>query len=311
MWQIFGKRLLLMPLMLGLISFVAFSLIHLAPSDPTEVVLRVQDIELTPDIITQTRQELGLDRPFFHRYIDWLGGVIQGDLGRSFITRQPIWAELKQALPTTLFLASTALGFILLIAVPLALLSIRNPNGKLDNSLRGGLFFLTAMPNYWLALLIIWGLAVKLEWFPVSGLASPVGIILPALTLALAYIGIYFRLLRGAMLQQLQQDYVFYAKARGLSTARIVLRHILPNSIHTLLTGLGMSIPKLLAGSVVIENLFALPGLGRLCLQAIFSRDYPMIQAYVLLMACLFLGFNLAVDVLQSRFDPRLKQEAK
>lgn len=305
----FINRLIQMPLMILLISFVAFILINLTPSDPAVVALRINDVELTPEVINQMRTELGLDKPFLVRYANWLWQILHFDFGQSYITQKSVLDEIKHALPTTLSLAFSALGIIIFISLSLALLSIQKPNGWLDNSIRAVLFFFTAVPNYWLALLLIWAIALQLDWLPVSGLDSPSGIILPAITLSLGYIGIYFRLLRGAMLQQMAQPYVFYGLARGLSRKRLLFRHILPNSLHTSLTGIGMSIPKLLAGSVAVENIFALPGLGRLCLQAIFSRDYPMIQAYILLMAILFLLFNFVIDLIQHQLDPRLAEE--
>lgn len=307
----FLSRLLLIPPLMLLISLVAFGLLHLVPSDPAEVALRINDIELTPEIIAQTRQELGLDQPFWQRYWQWLGNIVRFDFGRSFINNQPVLDEMLNALPTTLLLAGSALALIVVVSVILAILAVFKPNHALDNSVRAVLFLFMAMPNYWLALLLIWGLAVKLNLFPVSGQEQPQGIILPSLTLALGYIGTYFRLLRGAMLNQLQQPYIFYARARGLSDKRLIFRHVLPNSLHNVLTGIGMSIPKLLAGSVVVENLFALNGVGRLCIQAIFGRDYPMIQAYVLVMAGLFLIFNLVIDVLHHWLDPRLRKGAE
>lgn len=149
-------------------------------------------------------------------------------------------------------------------------------------------------------------MAVQLDLFPVSGMLTHESVILPALTLSLGYIGTYIRLIRGTMLNQLQQPYVFYARARGLPDSIILRKHVLPNSLHTSLIAIGMSIPKLIAGTVVIENIFAWPGIGRLCINAIFGRDYPMIQAYILLMALLFLLSNFIVDLLQQYLDPRL-----
>ena len=301
------RRLLLMPLLILLITFVAFCLLHLAPSDPTVVALRVNDIELTPEVIALTRAELGLDQPFLYRYLLWLWRLLHLDLGHSFITHQPVIKEMWNALPTTLYLAVTALLMVIVISISLACLSMFMLHQWGDKEVRSVLFILTAVPNYWLALLLIWGLAVQLKWFPVSGLQQANGIILPAFTLALGYIGTYFRLAQGAMIHQLKQPYAQYIKARGLSHKRLIFRHVLPNSLHNILTGMGMSIPKLLAGSVVIENIFALNGIGRLCIQAIFSRDYPMIQGYILLMAILFLSFNFLIDVAHQWLDPRLR----
>ncbi|WP_150539093.1 nickel/cobalt ABC transporter permease [Actinobacillus vicugnae] len=300
-------RVLVMPLVILLITFVAFCLLHLAPSDPTIVALRVHDIELTPEVIALTRTELGLDKPFLYRYWLWLWRILHLDFGHSFITHQPVLDELAHALPTTLYLAFGALLLIIIVAVGLSCLSMFVLHSWGDKLMRGVLFFFTAMPNYWLALLLIWSFAVQLKWFPVSGLQQTSGLILPAITLALGYIGTYFRLMQGTMIQQLKQPYAQYIKARGLSYKRLIFRHILPNSLHNLFTGMGMSIPKLLAGAVVIENIFALNGIGRLCIQAIFSRDYPVIQGYILLMALLFLSFNFLNDVLQQWLDPRLR----
>lgn len=302
----FARRFLMMfPLML-LISFVAFGLIQLAPTDPAVSALRMNDIELTDDIIAETRESLGLNQSFVARYAHWLGLLLQGDLGRSFINHQPVLAEMAHALPTTLALSAVTFAFIFILSLLFALFSVWWRKSPLDSLLGAVLFLLSAMPSYWLGLLLIWGVAVQLDWLPVSGIHQGAGLILPALALSLGYVGTYVRLLRGAMLNQLQQPYVFYAKARGLSDWSILSRHVLPNGLHTLLIALGMGIPKLLAGAVVIENIFALPGIGRLCIQAIFSRDLPMIQGYILLMSALFLLSNFAVDLLQYWRDPRL-----
>ncbi|MDU8924715.1 ABC transporter permease subunit [Pasteurellaceae bacterium LIM206] len=309
MQRYFFRRLLMMIPLMGLISFIAFVLLNLAPLDPAEVALRVNEVTLNPEAVAQVRHQLGFDLPFFQRYFNWLGQILQLDFGRSFLNHQPVLQEILHALPATLWLAVSALMFILIFSFGLALLCMLKPNGLLDSCIRGSLFMFTSMPNYWLALLLIWGVAVSLNWLPVSGLTGVDSLILPALSLSLGYIGTYVRLIRGTMLNQLRQPYVFYARARGLSEGRILLRHVLPNSLHSTLVALGMGIPKLMAGAVVIENIFALPGLGRLCVQAVFGRDYPVIQAYILLMSLLFLLCNFAIDLCQQRFDPRLRRE--
>lgn len=305
----FLRRFLMIPPLMLLISFVAFGLIHLAPTDPAVSALRMNDIELTEDVIADMRETLGLNQPFFTRYAHWLWQLLHGDLGRSFINHQPVLEEMAHALPTTLALSAVTFAFIFSLSFALALLSFWWRNTRAESFLRALLFLLSAMPSYWLGLLLIWGVSVQLGWLPVSGVQQGWGLILPALALSLGYIGTYVRLLRGAMLNQLQQPFVFYAKARGLSDWHILSYHILPNGVHTLLIALGMGLPKLLAGTVVLENIFALPGLGRLCIQAIFSRDYPMIQGYMLLMSALFLFSNFAVDLLQHWRDPRLSAE--
>lgn len=307
----FLRRALNLPLLMLLISFVAFALLHLAPTDPAISSLRFHDIELTDEIINETREALGLNQPFLTRFAHWLWLLAHGDLGQSFITHQPVLAEITHALPATLALSAVSFAMIFFISLGLAFCCVHWRNRRADSLIRGLLFLLSAMPNYWLGLLLIWGIAVKLDWLPVSGFTGLSGLILPATALSLGYIGTYVRLIRGAMLNQLQQPYVFYAKARGLSESHILRRHILPNAVHSFVIALGMGIPKLLAGSVVIENIFALPGIGRLCIQAIFNRDYPMIQGYILFISTAFLLSNFCIDMLQHWRDPRLAQITK
>lgn len=303
---ILQRILMIIPIML-LISFLAFLLINLAPSDPAEVALRVGNIVPTEEAISLMRQELGLDQPFFSRYLTWLWQIFHLDFGRSFIFRTPVLSEILHALPATLFLAATTLILSLVFSFSIALLCIRARHTWFDKIIRCITFILVAIPDYWLALLLIWLFAVQLDLLPVSGMVNFKSVILPAITLSFAYAGVYLRLIRGAMLNQLQQPYVFYARARGLSEWQIIRRHVLPNALHTTLVSIGMSIPALIAGTVVIENIFAWPGIGRLCISAILNRDYPMIQAYILLIALLFLLFNFLIDLLQLRLDPRLR----
>lgn len=301
------RRLLMMiPLILA-ISWIAFALIQLSPSDPAEVALRVNMIVPTDEAIAAMRHELGLERPFWQQYFIWLERCVHLDFGTSFVTRTSVWVEMKQALPVTLWLAGSALGMILLFSLSLAMLCAMTKETWLDKLLRVLLFLFTSMPNYWAGLLLIWLVAVKLNWLPIGGVESSGAVILPALTLSLGYIGTYVRLLRNNMLAQLSLPYVEYARVRGLSERRILWRHVLINAMYSPLVALGMSIPKLIAGTLIIENIFSWPGLGRLCVTAIFNRDYPVIQAYVLLMALLFVVANFIIDLLQMWLDPRLR----
>lgn len=301
----FLRFIIMFPLIIA-ISFIAFLLLNLAPSDPAEVALRINEIVPTDQAIALMREELGLDKPFLVRYLDWLWNMLHLDFGYSFLTRTPVLNEILIALPATLWLAIVSLFFIVIISLLLSFLCVFTQGTWVDKMVRAIVFIFTAIPNYWLGLLLIWLLAVELDLFPVSGMMTKDSVILPALTLSLGYIGTYIRLIRGTMLYQLQQPYVFYARARGLPEVIILRKHVLPNSLHTSLVAIGMSIPKLIAGTVVIENIFAWPGIGRLCINAIFGRDYPVIQAYILLMALLFLVFNFIADILQQYLDPRL-----
>lgn len=309
MRQYIVKRLISMiPILIG-ISFLSFILIHLSESDPAEVALRVNEITPTEEAVEGMREELGLDQPFFKRYFDWVGNSLKGDFGYSYVNKKPVLDEMKQAIPATLLLAGIALLIIVLVSVTAAIICTIYEGSIIDKGIRGIIFVGEAMPSFWIGLLLMWLFAVKLDLFPTSGMDSPLSVVLPALTLALAYISTYLRLIRNNMIQNKRENYVLYAQARGLKEST-VLKHIFKNSIHSSITALGMSIPKLIAGTVIVENIFAWPGVGRLCVTAIFNHDYPIIQAYVLLMAVLFVVCNFIVDMITTSLDPRMRREA-
>ncbi|SLM62549.1 MULTISPECIES: nickel/cobalt ABC transporter permease [Dickeya] len=299
------RCLLLLPFMVA-VSFLVFAMMHLIPADPAEVALRSNAITPTPEAIALTRHELGLDAPFWSRYGQWLWQVLHLDFGRSFITRAPVLAVFVQALPATLELAGAAFVLIVLLSLPLGIGCALRENRLFDKAVRCVLFITVAMPAYWLGLLLIWGLAVGLAGFEVAGRESHSAVVLPAITLACGYLGTYVRLIRGNMLAALNQPFVWYARARGLPERVIILRHVLMNSLHSALSAMAMSLPKLMAGTVVIESVFAWPGIGRLCVSAIFNRDYPVIQMYILFMAMLFLVSHLLVDIAHAWLDPRI-----
>lgn len=299
----FLKRLvLLVPLVLG-ICFLTFTLFALSPSDPAEIAIRVNAMVPTPELIAQTRHELGLDLPFFTRFWTWLTHCLSGDFGTSFVTRRPVVTEFAEALPATLTLAFTSLAFLLVVSVPAGMIAAVKEGAWPDRLVRGLVFFLSAMPAFWVGLLLMSFLAVGLGWLPTSGMRSPLSIILPTLTLSLAYIPTYVRLIRAEMLGNSHENWVVSARAWGISEGRILWRLLL-QSLRGSITALGMSIPKLIAGAFVVESLFAWPGIGRLCVSAIFNRDIPVVQTYVLLLATLFVLFNLFADVLVVMLDP-------
>lgn len=303
------KRLLsLIPILLG-ISFLSFILINLSPSDPAEVALRVNEITPTEEAVAEMRTELGLDKPFIERYAAWAVNSLQGDFGNSYITNKPVISEMSRAIPATLHLAMVSLAIILAVSITAAVVCTIYEGSFIDRFIRGIVFISEAIPSFWIGLLLMWLFAVKLNLLPTSGMESPGSVILPAVTLSLAYISTYVRLLRNNMVKNKLENYVLYAKARGLKERKI-FKHIFKNSLQSSIAALGMSIPKLIAGTVVVENIFAWPGVGRLCITAIFNHDYPIIQAYVLLMAVLFVGCNLLVDIITMLLDPRLRKEA-
>lgn len=303
------KRVLLAIPMLLAISFVAFVLINLMPSDPAEVALRVNEIIPTEEAILSMREELGLNDPFFIRYFNWLGDCLRLDLGVSYTnTNRTVVEEIARCLPATINLAILSLIIVLVISVPVGILCAVYKDSLFDRIIRTFIFIGTAMPNYWLGLILIYVFALKLRILPSNGATSLKYYILPAITLSMTYISTYVRLIRNSMLDNLKENYVFYAKARGLKNRVIVCKHVLKNSLQSCMTALGMSIVQLIAGTIVVENIFAIPGIGRLCISAIFNRDYPIIQAYILMMGILFVFCNLAIDIVQCIIDPRLKR---
>ena len=302
---ILRRLLLTIPLLLG-ISFVSFVIIQLSPSDPAEAAVRVNELVPTDEVLELTREQLGLNKPFLTRYADWMCAVAHGDLGRRYVDNKPVAQELARALPPTLWLALVATLFMAVCSVGMAFVCAMYEGRTVDYLLRGFIFLGTAIPGFWAGLLLMWLFSVKLNWLPTSGMQGASSVILPAVTLSLTYISTYARLLRNSMVQNKQKNSVLYARARGL-TRGMIWRHIFRNSLQSTLTGLGMSLPKLMAGTFVVETIFAWPGLGWLCVTAIFNRDFPVIQAYVLLMAVMFVGCNLLVDILCAAIDPRLR----
>lgn len=301
------RLLLLIPLLLG-ISLLSFSLISLSPSDPAEVSIRVNAMVPTPELIELTRKELGLDQPAPVRYLHWLKNALHGDFGKSFVTGRDVVGDILEAAPATLWLALTSLAVILTLCVPLGILCALKENKLADKVVRALIFIASSFPGFWAGLLLMWLFAVKFNWFPTSGMRSPSSVVLPALTLSISYIATYLRLIRSEMIKTSKENWVKFARARCLPE-RLLVKRILLNSLRGTASGLGMSIPKLMSGAFVVENIFAWPGLGRLCVTAIFNRDFPVIQAYIMIMACLFILFNLASDLFVAWLDPRERQD--
>lgn len=302
------KRLAtVIPILIG-ISFLSFALISLSPSNPAEVALRVNEIVPTEEAVRAMEEQLGTNKPYIERYVTWLTDSLQGDFGNSYVNNKPVATLIGQAIPNTIKLAFVALLITIVFSVLVGILCAVYEGSFGDKLARALVFVGTAMPSFWVGLLLIWIFSVKLNLFPTSGMERPSSIVLPAITLALAYISTYVRLIRNNMVQNKHENYVYYARIRGLKETTII-KHIFKNSLQSSLTALGMSIPKLIAGTVIVENIFAWPGVGRVCVDAIFNRDFPVIQAYILLMAVLFVICNLLVDILSVAIDPRMRKE--
>ncbi|SKB65012.1 nickel/cobalt ABC transporter permease [Malaciobacter marinus] len=299
------RVLLIVPLLLG-VSIVCFILVNLNPSSPAEVTLRINNITVTPQAIEETKKELGLDKPLVQQYVQWIKNLLNADLGTSYETKQPVFDELIQALPVTIYLSFSAILLIAIFGFLIGVLCAVYENSYFDKLARVFIFTSAAMPSFWLALLLIWLFSLKFNIFPSSGLDGIKSIILPAVTLAVAYISTFVRIIRNSLIQIKSSLFITYAKARGLNNFEI-LKHKIKNVINPFIVALAMSIPKLFAGTVIIENIFGLPGLGRLCVHAIFARDYPIIQSYILFIAILFIIFNLIADIWLQARDPRLR----
>lgn len=302
------KRLLLLFPLVVFITFFAFVLLNMRASDPAEVALRVNQVTPTEEMVDSMRRELGLDQPFFIRYVTWLKDGVTGDFGKSYVTQEPVFDLVMEALPATLKLAGVALFFIIVLSLLFGMICAYAAHTWVDRILRAFIFIAASMPSFWLGILFIWLFSVKLNWVNTSGMEGFKSIILPAMTLSLGYLSTYVRLIRNQILKFQQEPFVFYARARGLREWTIQLK-VMRHALQLAVTALGMSIPKLIAGTVIIENLFAWPGIGRLCVTAIFHADFPIIQAYLFVMGFMFVVCNLIADVIQMMMNPQLRKE--
>ncbi|MGO4348592.1 nickel/cobalt ABC transporter permease [Paenibacillus sp. MCAF9] len=303
------RRLLLAIPLLLIISFITFVLINLSPQDPAELILQAQGIpNITDALIAQTNEELGLNQPFIIRYLHWVAACLHLDFGDSYVTGKPIWSLVGPAFLNTLKLTLVSSIVVIVLSILLGVLSAINEGKMIDKSVRGISFLLTSMPSYWLAAILIWYISVKLDLLPTSGMDSYKSYILPVTMIAISYAGIYFRNVRSSMISNLNEDYVLYGRASGLSEKKITM-HILRNSLQVAITIFGMAIPIILGGTVVVENVFAWPGLGSLSIRSILSRDFPVIQAYVLIVAVAFVLFNTVSDIVNAALNPKMRKE--
>lgn len=301
------KKLLWLIPQIIVVSFVCFVIIKLMPTDPAEASLRVNNVPvITEALLEQRRTELGLDQPFFVQYMTWLKNAVVFNFGTSYVFNKSVATLILAAVGPTFILAFVALLIIVILSLVLGITTALHKGTWFDKIVRVVLFLLTAAPSFWIGLTLVWLFGIVLRWLPTSGMTHPLGIVLPAFTLALTYLSTYIRLIRGKMIEQETENYVLYAKVRGLSQ-RTILHYVIKNSLQSSLASMSMSIPKLLAGTVIIENIFAWPGLGRVVMEAIFSKDYPVLQAYIVIMAVLFMVFGTLMEIVMYVIDPRLR----
>lgn len=295
------------------ISFITFCLVMLAPGDPVrQMIAGNEDIMVSQVEIEALRHELVLDKPFFFQYLDWLGRALQGNLGFSYMVKKPVVDELMHSLPATILLAGASAAFMLVVSVPLGIYSAVKRNSFLDYFVRGLTFVGVSIPNFWMGLMLLWIFGLKLRLLPiVGGRVSLENLILPTLTLGIVMAAKYTRQVRTAVLEELNQDYVAGARARGMSESHILWKEVLPNAMLPLITLLGLSFGNLLGGAAVVEIVFSWPGLGYLAVQSIIYRDFQLVQGIVLWIALMYMVINLVVDFSYTRLDPRLRKAGR
>jgi len=292
------------------ISFLTFGLTYLSPGDPAEIMLTECGNIPTPELLEKTRAELGLYKPFLVQYGSWLKGVLTGDMGTSYSMKVPVVEKITSCFWPTLKLALASLIIMIIVSIPLGILSAIHQNKCVDNLVRAITFMGVSIPNFWIGLILLSIFGVTLRWISVSGGSTDFkSLILPAVTLAIAMSAKYTRQVRAAVLEELNQDYVIGARMRGIKESTILWKHVLPNAMLPLVTLLGLSLGSLLGGTAVVEIIYNWPGMGNMAVKAISCRDYPLVQAYVLWIALLYMGINLLVDLSYYHLDPRLKEE--
>jgi peptide/nickel transport system permease protein len=298
---------------LVLTSILVFAFIHVIPGDPAAVMLG--DLA-TPEQLATLRESMGLNEPLYVQYGIWMGGIFRGDMGRSIFFHRPVWEVIKDRAETSVFIALISIAMIILIGVPIGIFSAARYNTWMDQSVSGLSMFFASVPTFWLGLNLMYFFAVHLKWLPTSGFPSVLDsgdwsnlryLILPCVTLAAPNSALIVRMTRSSMLDVARADYVKTAYAKGLSESAVTLGHIFRNSLITVVSVLGFTFVGLIASTAVTETVFSLPGVGRLIVESVLRRDYPVIQGIILIVALMYMTVNLAVDVIFAFLDPRIR----
>lgn len=310
MTKYIGKRLLsLIPILLG-ITFLTFLLLYIAPGDPAQKRLTSNSgIAVTQEQIDSMREEMGLNRPFLVQYGSWLGKALTGDLGTSYKDSMPVSSKLGPAFNRTLQLAVTSLLVALLVSIPVGILSAVYQGSFWDHFFRLLSFIGNSLPNFLLSILLMYFFCIQVNLFPVIATGSFQGLFLPTLALALPMASRFVRQIRAEVLEEIGKDYVTGLTARGVKSSRVLFRNVLRNSMSSILTIVGISVGTLMGGSVVVETIFSWPGVGKLAMDSITYRDYPVIQGFVLIMALVYVLINLLTDLAHHWLDPRVELE--
>lgn len=302
------KRLLqLIPILLA-ITFLSYGMMRIAGSDVVEQKMENTSGTVSQEMIDNARAELGLDKPFVVQYFTWLGNLLRGDMGTSYVSNKPVFSTFVSKLPATLLLTAVSILLTVLISIPLGIWSAVKQNTATDYVIRTTSFIGNSLPNFFVSLLLMYFFAIRLGWFPViSGGVSLQSVALPALTLAIAMSAKYLRQVRATVLDELEKDYVLGARARGVKFSTTLIRSVMKASLVTIITLLTLSIGSLLGGTAIVESIFMWDGVGKLAVDAINMRDYPIIQAYVMWMAIIYVVVNLITDLSYHFLDPRIR----
>lgn len=306
-----GRRLFLLLIVILGVTLLTFTLMHAAPGDMAEMIAisRYGAENLTTEEVEAIRLAEGLDSPVMVQYFYWLTHMISGDFGNSLITGEPVLEEILIRLPATLKLSFAALLVSLVIAIPAGVIAASKQHSLMDHLTMTSALIGTSIPNFWLGLLLILLFSVTLGWFPVCGYGSARYMVLPALTLGAGLAGITTRLTRSSMLEVLNQDYVTAARSKGLSEPRIIFKHGLKNAFIPIVTVIGIQLGHLLGGTVIVESIFAWPGIGKLLVDSIYARDFATVQACALLFAIIFVLINLIVDIFYLFLNPKISYQ--
>lgn len=302
------KRLLqLIPILLA-ITFLSYGMMRIAGSDVVEQKMENTSGTVSQEMIDNARAELGLDKPFVVQYFTWLGNLLRGDMGTSYVSNKPVFSTFVSKLPATLLLTAVSILLTVLISIPLGIWSAVKQNTATDYVIRTASFIGNSLPNFFVSLLLMYIFAIRLGWFPViSGGVSLQSVALPALTLAIAMSAKYLRQVRATVLDELEKDYVLGARARGVKFSTTLIKSVMKASLVTIITLLTLSIGSLLGGTAIVESIFMWDGVGKLAVDAINMRDYPIIQAYVMWMAIIYVVVNLITDLSYHFLDPRIR----
>lgn len=302
------KRLLQLIPILFAITFLSYGMMRLAGSDVVEQKMENTDGTVSQEMIDAAREELGLDKPFIVQYVTWLGKLARGDMGVSYVSGKPVFSTFVSKLPATLVLAVVSILLTVIVSIPLGIWSAVNQNRAADYVIRTASFVGNSLPNFFVSLLLMYFFAIRLNWFPViSRDVSLQSVALPSITLAIAMSAKYLRQVRATVLDELSKDYVLGAKARGVKFQTTMMKSVMKASLVTIITLLTLSIGSLLGGTAIVESIFMWDGVGKMAVDAINMRDYPIIQAYVMWMAIIYVLVNLITDVSYRYLDPRIR----